>query len=176
MPRRHAIAPDARPLPSTALGRRAAKQLAAAIVVVVLVGMVPVAAAWPGRAAVLEGNLPTWQVVLILGSALQLAYAAYLGQLASPMSLIVTASVLLLVTCAYVTLLAVRLLVPDTHPWMRFWHFDTNGFTASQETAWCLMMAVLTGTTTYVAGRAWVRWRHWTQLEMAPPASEPPSA
>ena len=174
--RRSPAALDPRPLSSTALGRKAARQLAAGIVVVVLVGLVPLAAQWPGRTALFEGRLASWQVVLILASALQLAYAAYLWQLASPMSLIVTASVLLLVTCAYVTLLAVRMLVPDTHPWMRFWHFDTNGFTANQETAWCLMMVVLTGTTTYVAGRAGVRWRHWTRLEMTPQESADPSS
>ena len=148
-----------RTLPPVAWSR-ATRQLSAGLILIAMFGSIPTLVAWRSSDGI--ADLPLWAIGLSLLGVLQIAYAVNLTILPDS-ALLVTAVFSLLISAGYAMLLAVRLLVSDSHSWMRFLQLDVNQHDMQQEAGWCFVMLLLTGMWSYFAGRAANQWRQWNR-------------
>ena len=149
-----------RTLPPAAWSR-ATRQLSAGLILIAMFGSIPTLVAWRSSDGI--ADLPLWAIGLSLLGVLQIVYTVNLTILPDSATLLVTAVFSLLISAGYAMLLAVRLLVSDSHPWMRFLQLDVNQHDMQQEAGWCFVMLLLTGMWSYFAGRAANQWRQWNR-------------
>ena len=133
--------------------------LGAAIIGVAMISILPIMIAlWRSQDPAKAFEFQRWAYVLLLVAMLQLAYAIYLVQIPDWSSVWVVSIATLLLATTYATLMSIRLLSGDTNGVIRFLDLHDNAFSSGQEAGWCLIMLILTGLVSYLAGRFGARW------------------
>lgn len=146
--------------------------LALALVLLALVSVVPVGLVLAQGATDAARNLlgaqplDTWALLILLAFLLHLVYVLYLLQVPDWSAPWVVSLFLLTVSTAYAALLGIRLLASAGNGVLGWLDLNRNPFSRSQEVLWCLLMTVLTGTLSYIMGRAAQRWREAGRAEV----------
>ncbi len=139
--------------------RRLVSYLGAAIMGVAMISILPIVIVlWRSQDPAKAFEFQRWAYALLLLATLQLAYAIYLVQIPDWSSVWVVSIASLLLATAYATLMSIRLLSGDTNGVIRFLDLHDNAYSSGQEAGWCLIMLVLTGLVSYLAGRFGARW------------------
>ncbi len=139
--------------------------LAAAMALLGLLSVIPVILTMinpgPDPAISLQANPTTepWAMAILLAAILHLVYMLYLIQLPDWSGVWVVSLFLLLTTTLYATVLGIRLLASPNNLVMQLLALDGNQFSSNQEVGWCLIMILVTGTVSYLAGRFGMQWR-----------------
>lgn len=134
--------------------------LAAGIALLALLNILPMVVALHApvsdRPANLLGGalLETWALGIVLIAVLHLVYLLYVLQLPDYSCVRVVSLFLLAVSTLYAVVLALRLLASEGNGLMRWLGLDSNVFSSSQEALWCFLMVLISGSLSYLAGRA----------------------
>ncbi len=133
--------------------------IAAALSVIGLLSVVPIVVAhWETVAQQVSPVRERWALAILLLAILHVVYVLYLVQLPDWSCVWVVSLFLLLVTTLYATVLGVRLLAPAGNRIMVLLELDGNQFSSKQEAGWCFLMILVTGVTSYLAGRVGTQW------------------
>ena len=152
--------------------RRLVSYLCATVIAIAMTSVLPIVfSLLRGQDSTAGFEFQRWAYVLVLVAVLQLAYAIYLIQIPDWSSVWVVSIATLLLATAYATLMGIRLLASDTNSVIRFFDLHDNAFTSGQEAGWCLIMLILTGVVSYLAGRFGARW-HLEQKTISYEATE----
>lgn len=103
-------------------------------------------------------HLERWALGILLLGILQLCYAVYLLQVPDWSSARVVSVVTLGIATAYALMAGMRLLAGPGNRVMESLELDGNLFSSRQESLWCFALVLLTGTLSYLAGRASIQW------------------
>ena len=136
----------------------AVQNLVLALVTVALLSGLPVVLAVVGRQGAETTHLERWAFGILLAGILQLVYALYLFQLPDWSSVWVVSLLTLCIATAYAGLMGIRLLASQGNRVIEFLELDGNRFSSGQEAGWCLIMVLLMGTLSYLAGRFGTNW------------------
>ncbi len=133
--------------------------ITAALALIALLSVVPVVVAQLESTGQLASPiLERWALAIVLAAILHVVYILYLIQFPDWSCVWVVSLFLLLVTTLYATLLGIRLLAPDGNRIMELLELDGNQFSSAQEAGWCFLMVLITGVTSYLAGRVAAQW------------------
>ncbi|MAV34997.1 MAG: hypothetical protein CMJ59_06020 [Planctomycetaceae bacterium] len=174
----HSSAPD-RPQSTRGVEHDPGKRLAVGWLAVVfgitaVVGSAPAVWHLAGQIQNAGGpQLENWNTILLLLSAIQLAYAIYLFHLPDWSSVRVVSIVAMLSAAPYAGLLGIGLRARPQNPIVQ-WLGLSPQLIGGQALGWSLLMICLTGTTALIAGRLashWYRIPH-TLSKTVPPASD----
>jgi hypothetical protein len=138
--------------------RRMVQAIAWSLALLALLNAVPVAIAFLRPEEPGATHLERWALGIMLLGILQLCYAIYLLQVPDWSSTRVVSVVTLGIATAYAIAAGTRMLASPGNRVMEFLELDGNLFSSRQETLWCFAMVLLTGTLSYLAGRASTQW------------------
>lgn len=119
-----------------------------------LLGTVPVALAVLRSRAGESLQLERWALAVLMVGVLELSYAVFLLQIPDRSAARVVSIVTLMVATLYAIMAGLRMLAAPGNRVMELLELDANMFSSRQESLWCFAMVLLTGTLSYVAGRA----------------------
>ncbi len=138
--------------------RQTVYQLAAGLVAVALVSVLPALADVREHLQALESpGLAPWASLLLMAGVLQLAYAMYLVQIPDWSTVWVASLVYLILATAYAMFLGVFLLA-DAHSQFIGWMGLVDHVSSDRAVGWCVTMLCLSCLLAYALGRYSVRW------------------